>query len=465
MFAPAIATVQRGKTFVRSQQYGDHVTISNCFYTTPPRDVQGKAPHTITGNEGVTVAMAGEPTEYNMSGITAYSGSAGLKYNDIIYGGNIMAKGGDSPGGAGIGGGRYNSWGTLNIYGGSINATSGHEAVGIGCGQYFIDDPRTRAKVTINGGTVIAHGDSYAAGIGGGDGIYGADITINGGHVEAYGGVDGAGIGGGEDAPSGPVTINGGYVYAVGDGNAAGIGGGEDGGFLDIIITGGHVQAKGSGIGSGISSGGAGGDDDTIIEISGDAIVEAWAGEDAAEEEGRAFGTDSDDQPYKREDFDDDFPGLPHRARRRLWGGGSKGTIMFRDHAVCVFAGKDKNSATIINEDQRLLACWFNAYARLEPCKHEGHTYTYSGTTAKDTHSMKCKYCRYAPTELHNFEDKVCTVCGVEQTFSGETGIEAMSDGTGKMSGDWYDLQGRKLSSKPATKGVFINNGRKTIIE
>lgn len=32
--------------------------------------------------------MAGEPTEYNMSGITVYSGSAGLKYNDIIYGGN-----------------------------------------------------------------------------------------------------------------------------------------------------------------------------------------------------------------------------------------------------------------------------------------------------------------------------------------------------------------------------------------
>jgi hypothetical protein len=382
-----------------------------------------------------------------------------------IYGGNITAKGGDSPGGAGIGGGRYNSWGTLNIYGGSINATGGHEAAGIGCGQDFTDNPRTKAKVTIHGGTVIAHGDSYAAGIGGGDGIYGADITINGGHVEAYGGVDGAGIGGGEDASSGPVTINGGYVYAVADGNAAGIGGGEDGGFQDIIITGGHVQAKGSGIGSGISSGGAGGDDNTIIEISGDAIVEAWAGEDAAEEEGRAFGTDSDYQPYDRDDYDDDFPGLPHRARRRLWGGGSKGTIMFRDHAICVFAGKNKNSATIINEDHRLLACWFNAYARLEPCQHEGHTYTYSGTTAKDTHTMKCKYCRYAPTELHTFEDKVCTVCGVEQTFSGGTSIETMSEERSTKSDVWYDLQGRKLSDKPTTSGVYINGGKKVVMK
>ena len=94
VFAPTAVNVQGGMTFVRSSKYGedeygeDYVKISNCFYTTPLGDVQGKAPHTITGNEGVTVAMAGEPTEYNMSGITVYSGSAGLKYNDIIYGGN-----------------------------------------------------------------------------------------------------------------------------------------------------------------------------------------------------------------------------------------------------------------------------------------------------------------------------------------------------------------------------------------
>ena len=29
----------------------------------------------------------------------------------------------------------------------------------------------------------------------------------------------------------------------------------------------------------------------------------------------------------------------------------------------------------------------------------------------------------------------------------------------------WYDLNGRKLSGKPAQKGIYINNGKKTIIK
>jgi hypothetical protein len=29
----------------------------------------------------------------------------------------------------------------------------------------------------------------------------------------------------------------------------------------------------------------------------------------------------------------------------------------------------------------------------------------------------------------------------------------------------WYDLRGRKLDTKPATKGVYINNGRKVVIK
>ena len=40
-----------------------------------------------------------------------------------------------------------------------------------------------------------------------------------------------------------------------------------------------------------------------------------------------------------------------------------------------------------------------------------------------------------------------------------------MSDGRGKMSDVWYNLQGRKLQSKPTAKGVYIVNGKKTIIK
>ena len=89
VFAPTALNVKGGMTFVRSSKYGeDFVKISNSYYTTLLGNVQGKKAHAITGSEGVTVAMAGEATEYNMSQITAYSGNAGLKYNDIIYAGS-----------------------------------------------------------------------------------------------------------------------------------------------------------------------------------------------------------------------------------------------------------------------------------------------------------------------------------------------------------------------------------------
>ena len=29
--------------------------------------------------------------------------------------------------------------------------------------------------------------------------------------------------------------------------------------------------------------------------------------------------------------------------------------------------------------------------------------------------------------------------------------------------GEWYDLDGRKLSGKPSQKGIYINNGRKVL--
>ena len=31
--------------------------------------------------------------------------------------------------------------------------------------------------------------------------------------------------------------------------------------------------------------------------------------------------------------------------------------------------------------------------------------------------------------------------------------------------GRWYDLQGRKLNSKPTTKGTYYHNGKRVIIK
>lgn len=45
------------------------------------------------------------------------------------------------------------------------------------------------------------------------------------------------------------------------------------------------------------------------------------------------------------------------------------------------------------------------------------------------------------------------------------TGVNSMSDVKSQKSDVWYDVQGHKLDSKPTTKGIYINNGRKYVIK
>ena len=59
------------------------------------------------------------------------------------------------------------------------------------------------------------------------------------------------------------------------------------------------------------------------------------------------------------------------------------------------------------------------------------------------------------------------TASAFELNFDGETtGITNtnLTNQTNKTS-EWYDLSGRKLDSKPTTKGVYIVNGRKVVIK
>ena len=45
------------------------------------------------------------------------------------------------------------------------------------------------------------------------------------------------------------------------------------------------------------------------------------------------------------------------------------------------------------------------------------------------------------------------------------TGVASMADGIDNMSDVWYTLDGRKLNSKPTTKGLYIVNGKKVMIK
>ena len=108
---------------------------------------------------------------------------------------------------------------TLTIRGnGSLDAISGSGisqygseqslAAGIGGGYYgdagvFL----TCGNIVIEGGTITATGGAKAAGIGGGDRGCG-NITITGGTINAIGGKNAAGIGGGSKSTCGSITIS-----------------------------------------------------------------------------------------------------------------------------------------------------------------------------------------------------------------------------------------------------------------
>ncbi len=197
----------------------------------------------------------------------------------IIHGsGTLNAISGGIPGNTeglglyapGIGGGYLISCGNIIINDGTITATGGEFAAGIGSGCSD-EAPSVCGFITINGGTVTATGGLHAAGIGSGP-SYGetsacGNISINGGTVTATGGEQAAGIGSGTAVNSlsacGDITINGGKVTATGMNYGAAIGSGRsaynnESVCGNITINGGEVTAfsgqYAAAIGSGVYS-------------------------------------------------------------------------------------------------------------------------------------------------------------------------------------------------------------------
>ena len=169
---------------------------------------------------------------------------------------------------------------TLTINGtgsASITASSNGYGAGIGGGNGV-----ACGNIVINGGTVTATGGDFAAGIGGGDNYLPCgNIVINGGTVTATGGYMGAGIGSSNYGSCGAITISGGTVTATGGGDGAGIGSGETGSFDAITISGGTVTATGLREAAGIGGGCENGDCGTITIKSTVTKVTATKGSDA----------------------------------------------------------------------------------------------------------------------------------------------------------------------------------------
>ena len=236
----------------------------------------------LDAEKGISVTSGNSLTIYGQSGGSGQmiAGTAGIA-DDYNSGMEFYA---------GIGGDRGNNGvyahGTITINGGTITAHGGVAAAGIGGGGGVSYNKETNGTITINGGTVNATGGKDGAGIGGGsqNNVAGGNIIITGGNVTAQGGEDGAGIGGGQldsQTPGRSVTISGGTVEATGGDRAAGIGSGSSNAnrsISSIKINGSADVTATGGVGAAGIGGSYEGKITGAIQIGGSAQVSATGG-------------------------------------------------------------------------------------------------------------------------------------------------------------------------------------------
>lgn len=232
-------------------------------------DVQEQVSLAIRGSASgrlVADGPSGEP------GIRIVAGSGSSL---SIEGGTIEASGGF--GAAGIGGRPEEDGGIVYVFGGSVTADGGSLAAGIGGGRQA-----SGGVVHVEAGSVVARGGDNGAGIGGGTAGDGGELVVSGGSVTATSGFNAAAIGGGGGGDQGGlVRVDGGTVTATAGLNGAGIGGGGGGGSGgSVAILGGRVEATGGDGGAGIGGGSVG--DGGQVAIGGTAVVEARGGAAAA---------------------------------------------------------------------------------------------------------------------------------------------------------------------------------------
>ena len=202
----------------------------NCYYGAAIGGGKGGSPKKIEifgGNITCRTHGYGAAIGGGYGGKTSWdqSGGTGTAAGIVIYGGNISAYGYD---GAAIGSGsncsgKDNS--AITIFGGDIEAVDSTTAAGIGGGAYS-----SNGSIDIYGGKINASGVNSrytGAGIGGGrESNQTSPIRIHGGIIVSTGG-SGAGIGAGYKGKAGAITISDASVVASSTAGGAGIGGGK----------------------------------------------------------------------------------------------------------------------------------------------------------------------------------------------------------------------------------------------
>ena len=292
VFPPAAFAADRGNVTFMNRTWDSESETVNSAETTlaePLRSFPGQLAgggwyyidEDLTCNDRVTVPAGATVNLILADGVTLtckngiyVAATATLNiYGQSEDSGLLKATG--SSGKAGIGGNENGNHGAINIYGGTVDATGGFHAAGIGTGK---DAEGACGYLCIYGGNVTAHGGEYGAGIGGGDESTGPQMEIYGGEIDATGGDKGAGIGGGCDRGAASSIIWGGTVYAQGGMYAAGIGEGYDASFdssdgLIVIRNCELIRATGGNMAAGIGGGYYNNTEITIYIFGGKKII------------------------------------------------------------------------------------------------------------------------------------------------------------------------------------------------
>ncbi len=272
--------------------YGGNITARGGGNAAGIGGGNGGSGTSISINGGKVTAQGGDYA----AGIGSGNGASQSNGSININRGTVIADGGVR--GAGIGGGASGDAGNISILGGNVTAKGLGPQGGAGIGSGYLG--RNDGSITISGGTVDATGGPNAAGIGAGMNAVNCEIIINGGNVTASGAQGGAGIGSGfrdtqvhttDDDTPGVIGIYSGTVVANGDTWGAGIGGGGKSKVGNINITGGEITATGgnaggAGIGSGkdaLSSCTVKIDDGEITATGGSGAAGIGSGDDSPE--------------------------------------------------------------------------------------------------------------------------------------------------------------------------------------
>ena len=423
---------------------------------------------TITGGTVVATSAAG-------AGI---GGATQAVTPDIyISGGNVTSESIGGTGAAGIGGGPTRSANIITISGGTVNATGGGKAAGIGggCGGNGTP-PGNCGTVTITGGTVTAIGGEGGAGIGSGgaynasySGANGGTIIITGGNVTArttynsyYGG--GYGIGHGYAGNSTGLTadIRLSYTAASNSINAEGYTGA-------VTITDNKTMTDGTNTYTGVLT------SDEITAIAGKTLypyIETLALA-ANAHDGNFWTTfycghtgyridDGENATAYTAEYDSENSQLTLHKLGKVIPKQTAVILIGDDNSISMTASTDAAENTVGNDlhgvDVRTACDDISTTGTFYVMGKQGDDFGFFEYTADYMPARKA----YVRIDGGAALAKALTMVFGDE----ETGITAttLTDGT-KADDAWYTLDGRRLNGKPTKSGVYVNNGKKVVIK